>query len=63
MTINQSLDLIYNYHDIDAFPDVKALRKKLSILKMEYGGNMKIENSDLIKNIIKSVEENPKNKK
>lgn len=63
MTINQSLDLIYNYHDIDAFPKVKELRHKLSLLKIEYGGNMKISNPETVKEIIKSVEENPKNKK
>ncbi len=63
MTINQALDLIYNYRDIDKFPDVKKLRKKLSLLKIEHGGNMQIENSDMVKQIIKSVEENPKNKK
>lgn len=63
LTLNQAIDLIYNCHDIDAFPKVKELKHKLSILKIEYGGNMKIENSEVVAEIIKSVEENPKNKK
>ena len=63
LTLNQGLDLIYNYHDIDAFPSVKSLRGKLSRLKIKYGGNTFIENKDIVLKIIKSVEENPKNKK
>ena len=63
MTINQAIDLIYNYHDIDKFPEVKELRSKLSKLKLKHGGNMQIENPELISGIVKSVQENPKNKK
>lgn len=63
MTINQALDLIYNYHDIDQFPDVKKLRTKLSKLKIKHGGNTFIENEAVVAEIIKSVEKNPKNKK
>lgn len=62
MTINQALDLIYNYKDIDQFPNVKNLRRKLSELKIKHGGNMQIENVDTVAEIIKSVEQNPKNK-
>lgn len=63
MTINQALDKIYDYHDIDAFPEVKALRTKLSRLKIKHGGNMQIENADTVAEILKSIKENPKNKK
>jgi hypothetical protein len=62
MTINQAIDLIYNYSNIDQFPKVKDLRHKLSLLKMKHGGNTQIENPELISGVIKSVEENPKNK-
>ena len=63
LTINQALDLIYNYRNIDAFPDVKALRNKLSILKIKHGGNTLIENTETVAEIINSVENNPKNKR
>ena len=63
MTLNQALDLIYNYRNIDEYPEVKNLRRKLSLLKMKHGGNMKIENPELINEVVKSVENNPKNKK
>jgi len=63
MTLNQALDLIYNYRNIDEYPEVKNLRRKLSLLKMKHGGNMKIENPELINEVVKSVESNPKNKK
>lgn len=62
MTINQALDLIYNYHDIDAFPHVKKLRRKLSELKIKHGGNTFIENPDYVDKVLQSVAENPKNR-
>ena len=63
MTLNQGIDLIYNYRNIDEYPEVKILRKKLSLLKMKHGGNMQIESPELVNEVLKSVENNPKNKK
>ena len=63
LSLNQALDLLYNYHNIDDFPEVKALRHKLSILKIKHWGNTKIENAEQVAEIIKSVEKNPKNKR
>ena len=63
LTINQGLDLLYNYHNIDAFPEVKELRTKLSKFKFLHGRNTFITNPEIIHKIVKAIEDNPKNKK
>jgi hypothetical protein len=63
MTINQALDQIfvsYQKKDLSKYPAIQLLKQHLIELKINYGGNTKVENETEVKNTIKHGSSNPK---
>lgn len=57
MTINQALDKLlttYAGKDLSKFPDINTLRVNLIELKLLWGGNLPLDNSEQVKRTIKA---------
>ena len=62
MTINQALDKIfvsYQKKDLSKYPAVQKLVQSLVDLKVNWGGNTKVENVATVNNVIKHGSADP----
>lgn len=62
MTINQALDKIfvsYQKKDLNKYPAVQKLVQSLVDLKVNWGGNAKVENVATVNNVIKHGSADP----
>lgn len=62
MTINQALDLIFDSYkkkDVNQYPAIQTLKQHLIELKINWGGNTRVENESEVKNTIKYGSSNP----